>query len=196
MNAADALFSELGFDGAGTREIAKRSGVFRSQIHYHFENKQVLFNAVLERHYEKLNLILGEAFESGEDLNEKLSLSLKAYMDFIFQNRNFSKFMVLEAISGRHLEYVTERLTPIMSAVKREIEQSYPKTARGKFSPANLFVSLYGMLISYFLFGPIVGPIIGVDLMTDEELEIRKKHLEVAVELLIGRMAHEEAGSE
>ena len=50
LEAADHLFGEYGFDATATRHIAERCGVNKALIHYHFSNKQGLFEAVLDRY--------------------------------------------------------------------------------------------------------------------------------------------------
>jgi TetR/AcrR family transcriptional regulator, regulator of cefoperazone and chloramphenicol sensitivity len=45
---AGKLFAEKGFDGTSTRAIAEASGANLAAIHYHFGNKEALFQAVLQ----------------------------------------------------------------------------------------------------------------------------------------------------
>ena len=49
LDAAERLFSERSFYGVTTREVARAAGLDEAMIYYHFESKQGLFEAVLER---------------------------------------------------------------------------------------------------------------------------------------------------
>ena len=49
MDAAEALFSEKGFDRTSFVDIAERSGISRGSIPWHFQNKDGLLVAVIER---------------------------------------------------------------------------------------------------------------------------------------------------
>lgn len=49
LDAAEAEFAECGFDGASMRAIARRAGVHQPLIHYHFDTKEALFEAVFDR---------------------------------------------------------------------------------------------------------------------------------------------------
>ncbi|MFT3815572.1 MAG: TetR/AcrR family transcriptional regulator [Acidovorax sp.] len=49
VEAALAVFSKVGFDGATTREIAKEAGVSPGLIHHHFKDKETLWNLVGNR---------------------------------------------------------------------------------------------------------------------------------------------------
>ena len=49
LDAAEAVFSHSGYDGASMRMIANEAGVAQALLHYHFQNKDRLFEAVFER---------------------------------------------------------------------------------------------------------------------------------------------------
>lgn len=49
LDAAETEFAECGFDGASMRAIARRAGVHQPLIHYHFDSKERLFEAVFDR---------------------------------------------------------------------------------------------------------------------------------------------------
>lgn len=49
LDAAEAVFSQSGYDGASMRMIASEAGVAQALLHYHFHNKDRLFEAVFER---------------------------------------------------------------------------------------------------------------------------------------------------
>ena len=49
LDAAEKLFSERGFYGVTTREVAGAASLDDAMIYYHFESKRGLFDAVLER---------------------------------------------------------------------------------------------------------------------------------------------------
>lgn len=46
LRAAEEVFATRGFEGASTREIAARSGINISSLHYHWETKERLYVAV------------------------------------------------------------------------------------------------------------------------------------------------------
>ena len=47
LQAALEIFSEQGFEGASTREIAAKAGVHHALIKYHFDNKDALWRAAV-----------------------------------------------------------------------------------------------------------------------------------------------------
>lgn len=54
LDAAETIFA-AGFAGASMREIAERAGVAQALIHYHFDTKEKLFEAVVARRTEEIN---------------------------------------------------------------------------------------------------------------------------------------------
>ena len=49
LDAAENIFAEQGFAGAGMKAIALRANVAQGLLHYHFSNKDGLYAAVIER---------------------------------------------------------------------------------------------------------------------------------------------------
>jgi len=58
--AAEEVFATQGFAGASTREIAARAGVNISSLHYHWESKDRLYEAVLRAVYGRLTEVSRE----------------------------------------------------------------------------------------------------------------------------------------
>lgn len=55
LEAAEAEFSRLGFEGAGMKGIAVAAGVSQGLLHYHFGTKDGLYAAVIERRSAMIN---------------------------------------------------------------------------------------------------------------------------------------------
>lgn len=54
MEAAAALFAELGYDGASTRKLGQAAGANIATIAYHFGGKEGLYHAALGRMYARV----------------------------------------------------------------------------------------------------------------------------------------------
>ncbi|MFK8052155.1 MAG: TetR/AcrR family transcriptional regulator [Woeseiaceae bacterium] len=54
LDTAEALFAERGFFGVSVRDITEAAGVRNASINYHFDTKENLFMAVIERRIEPL----------------------------------------------------------------------------------------------------------------------------------------------
>ena len=61
LNAAEKLFGEKGFDGTSLRDITAEAQVNLAAVNYHFQSKDSLFDAVIERRIEPINRQIGRA---------------------------------------------------------------------------------------------------------------------------------------
>ncbi len=55
LDAAEIVFANDGFNGASMREIAQRADVAQALIHYHFDTKEKLFEAMTARQANAIN---------------------------------------------------------------------------------------------------------------------------------------------
>jgi AcrR family transcriptional regulator len=66
LDAAAEVFARKGFVAASLDEIAELAGFSRGAIHHHFDSKEELFLAVLERHNERLLAAFEERIGSAQ----------------------------------------------------------------------------------------------------------------------------------
>ena len=63
LDAASAVFAELGFAGARVDDIAERAGVNKAMLYYHVGDKQALYSAVLLRNFDRVRTALDDALD-------------------------------------------------------------------------------------------------------------------------------------
>jgi AcrR family transcriptional regulator len=137
LDAAEALFSERGFDGVGLREIAAAAGLSRQTPGYLFGSKEKLYRAVLERvsadrqdATRKAMSPLHAWCELGGDrlaLKDALAESLQSYMRFFLARPSFARFISWEELAGaarlrsarRQATALTDAFTAIRRVAKR-----------------------------------------------------------------------------
>jgi len=177
LEAADELFGSTGFDATTTREIAAACGVNKALIHYHFKNKDLLLEAVLDRYYEKLGqTILGSLGGEGT-IRERAHRLVDTYVDFLAANRSFSSIIQKEAAAGRHVDRIGERMVPLFQTGTTMLAEAYPGARAGEMAAEQLLVSFYGMVISYFAYSNVLEHLLDTDPVSDEALAVRKRHL-------------------
>lgn len=191
LKAADNLFGEVGFDAATTREIAEKSGVNKALIHYHFKSKEALLEALLDSYYERLNRTLGKALEENGTMRERMTRLVDVYVDFLAKNLNFSRIVQRESSGTRHVDRIAKHLVPIFQTGTKLIEEAYPKTRTGELSAHQLFVSFYGMIVSYFTYSGVLGHLIQRDPLSKKELKLRKRHLMRMMDMVFDELGDE-----
>ncbi|HEX7309040.1 helix-turn-helix domain-containing protein [Lentzea sp.] len=96
LDAAEELFAERGFDRTSFVDIAKRSGISRGSIPWHFKNKDGLVMAVVERAVERI--WPAERYETVPSLTEVFTESTRLLSD----GNSALVFMILvEALNDR-----------------------------------------------------------------------------------------------
>jgi AcrR family transcriptional regulator len=72
IDGARRVFIEMGFDAASMNDITRAAGVSKGTIYVYFNNKEELFEALIEEERRAIFSDLYEALERGEDLRETL----------------------------------------------------------------------------------------------------------------------------
>ncbi len=95
LRAALDAFSEKGFEGARTRDIAARADVTLGLVQYHFGSKEKLWKAAVERTFGELSNGLEAllANPAGHDERELLRLLLRGHVEFVAEHTEFIRIM-------------------------------------------------------------------------------------------------------
>ena len=86
LDAARAVFEKLGIEGASIREIAKQAGYTPGAIYSYFDNKEVLYGALLAESLERLNAVVSAAGHDGLSAAEMLAAKASAWFGFYAVN--------------------------------------------------------------------------------------------------------------
>ena len=93
LNAALKLFSEFGYEGTSTRQIAKESGANMAMINYYFGSKEGVFLEIMEDKISGFKYQLNQINEEQIPAKEKLLKVVDRYATRIFSNITFHKMM-------------------------------------------------------------------------------------------------------
>lgn len=99
LDAAIEAFSENGFKGTSTRDIAERAGVHHPLITYHFKNKDRLWQAAADRIFKDFEHTLGEALQDHKHESPKARMAalIRAYVYYARSHPALHRVMVQEA---------------------------------------------------------------------------------------------------
>ncbi|QDE99941.1 TetR/AcrR family transcriptional regulator [Myxococcus xanthus] len=81
VSASRALFVEKGYAQTSTPEVVAAAAVTRGALYHHFEDKQALLRAVLEREFAELRRAIDQATPPALDAREALIAGSLAYLD-------------------------------------------------------------------------------------------------------------------
>jgi AcrR family transcriptional regulator len=93
LSAAEQLFSEMGYEGTSTRQIAKEAGANMSMINYYFGSKEGVFLEIMNERIKGFNEQLVSINEDKITSHQKLMRVIEEYTTRILNNISFHKMM-------------------------------------------------------------------------------------------------------
>ena len=154
VEAALQEFAAHGFDGATTREIARRAGVALAALPYHFTTKEALWRAAADRIFARLSETFRARFSGleGVDLTTRLRLILRDFVRFAAAHPELHRFMVQEGMreSPRLSWLVETHVRPMYDAVRGMVEAAQHEGMTVIGRPEHLHYMLIGAASSAY----------------------------------------------
>jgi AcrR family transcriptional regulator len=120
LDAAIQAFSENGFKGTSTRDIAERAGVHHPLITYHFKNKDQLWRAAADRVFGRFTRSLANSLEDNRDKNpkERMAEMIHIYVRYARSQPALHRVIIQEAnYPSDRLDWLIDRhLKPFFDA--------------------------------------------------------------------------------
>ena len=154
LDAATQAFSENGFKGTSTRDIAERAGVHHPLITYHFKNKDQLWRAATDRIFREFNISLVKAMAEipEQDPRGRAVAFVGTYVQYAHKQPALHKIILQESSRpSARLDWLIEtHLRPLFNEVVKALEQLQARGIAPSGDPALLFnmirVSAGGLL--------------------------------------------------
>ncbi|MBC5785914.1 TetR family transcriptional regulator [Ramlibacter sp. USB13] len=182
LAAARDEFAEYGLGGARVDRIAERAGLNKRLIYYYFEDKEKLFQAVLEQVYRDIR-----------DEERKLRLTelepataVKRLIEFTWDYyREHPEFITLlnsaNLHKARHLsesKRARELNSPVIETLAAVLERGRKEGVfRGGVDPVQLYVSIAGLAYFYLSNSHTLQAIFGRDLLAPKARAERLSHM-------------------
>jgi len=127
VDAAVSAFSERGFRGASTREIASRAGTNQGLITYHFKSKDELWRAAADRIFGMLesSLVRRLASVDSADPRERAREAIREYVRFASAHPELFRLMVEEGKSD------SERMAWLVDTHLKPMYERFPDFGAG-----------------------------------------------------------------
>ena len=143
LDAAIEAFSENGFKGTSTRDIAERAGVHHPLITYHFKNKDQLWRAASDRIFREFNISLVKAMAEVPDVDPKAKASafVRTYLKYSRSQPALHRIILQEAnYPSERLDWLVENhLKPLFDEVHKALVNLQELGVAPEGSPALLF---------------------------------------------------------
>jgi TetR/AcrR family transcriptional regulator len=130
LDAAEALFSQRGYDGVSLSEIAAAADLSRGTPNYFFGSKEQLYRSVLERVFTDRQSATARAIKPVVDwcdrdgdvgsLRRALTAGMEGYMKFLLERPAFGRFISWEELAGgRRLQEANRNSRALTDAFMR-----------------------------------------------------------------------------
>ena len=157
MQAGTELFAAHGFDGAPVEAIAKRAGVNKAMINYHFGGKRNLYQAILLETFDEIGAQVRAISERSGDARSQI----EAFIDFILELGTtrrvaFPALFLREVIAGQGPDLdVFRRLGMVVSSVMEIVRRGVQDGTLKPVDPFNAYFMLMAPMSLFLATQPV-----------------------------------------
>lgn len=162
--SASKVFTEKGFAGTRTRDIAEEAGINLALLNYYFRSKEKLFEQVMKV---KMVLLFGQIVpiltNEKTNLEEKIDLVSNKYFEILSKNPNLPLFVLSEM--QKKNSNIT-KIIPVNKIFENSVIIKQIKEKRPDLNPLHFLVTFLGMTIFPFVAKPVFR---AFDIIQEEE---------------------------
>jgi len=166
LAAAQEVFAQAGFGGARVEAIARRAGVNRASIFYYFEDKQDLYQTVLQTlvapYLDDVRkvLSLGEQVTDAGSGVELIERGVSVAVDFLARKPDAARILLRELADhqpGRN-PALSRALKPIVEETSAFLRARAEEGLIDPIDPVHLMTTLAGATLVFVTGTPILDP--------------------------------------
>ncbi len=141
LDAAQAVFSRHGLEGATVRAIAREAGCDPALIYYHYENKEALFLALVERRLPPIAARLARIADPADrrSAKDRIWEAYEVMHDQLGADAGFRSLMRGQLVMGSDAikDAAAVRLRPILASMRAILQQGIERgELRADLDPA------------------------------------------------------------
>lgn len=164
--AASKVFTERGFSGTRTRDIAEEAGINLALLNYYFRTKEKLFEQVMKV---KIVLLFGQIIpilaNEKTSLEEKLDRASEKYFEILSKNPNLPIF-VLSEIQKKTSD--VKSILPVDKVLKNSVIMKQIQEKKPEINPFHFLINFLSMTVFPFVAKPLLTTF---DVMNDKEFQ-------------------------
>ncbi len=167
LDAAERLFAARGFAATTVKQIGREAGVNSALLYYYFDDKEALYNAVLEQVFGRLAHQLRQGLQSGTTPTDAIAAFVRAQVLLMSTRPAVPHLLVREMIDnqGAHARSQITRLAAgsfqLLCEVIREGQRR--GDIRRDLVPEFAAISTIAQVAYFFIARPAMGLLLGHD---------------------------------
>ena len=166
LDAAETLFAERGYDGTTLRDVAAHVGLRNPSLYNHFDSKESLYAAVLERDLGPVLKLLVQFVEQGRDTAAAEEVIAGA-MQALCERPGLARLVQHETLSGgqRLTPMLRNFIVPIFAHANDMAEERALAAGWEKDDVPLLVLAMYHVVVGFFTMAPLYKDLNGTDLL-------------------------------
>lgn len=156
LRAGTELFAQHGFEGVRVEAIARKAGVNKALISYHFGGKRKLYLEILRSTFKEVVLSTDELLRSQLPAPELLKAFVRGFAELVAERRpSFPALLLREVLSQQRLpQEIVADLIGLFGVTRQIIERGVREGSLRPVDPMLMHLSLIGSLVFFFATEP------------------------------------------
>jgi AcrR family transcriptional regulator len=153
MEAARKVFTQKGYSGTRTRDIAEEANINLALLNYYFRSKEKLFEMIMIEKVQKLFGIIAPVLtDQDSTLEKKIELITVNYINMLMSNPDLPIFVLSEFRNGpeRFVSFIKQGSLMTQSTFVKQLEKQVPGT-----NPIHFLMNIIGMIVFPFVGKPV-----------------------------------------
>ena len=159
LSAAELRFAATGFYPTRLEDIAEDVGITRTAVIYHFQDKETLYNAVLERLFTQLNNHIHAALASTADLPDRIEAAVEAWLDFAGERPTLMRLFMREVAGseGGLRPEVQRFVDPMFARLIATLDEGRRSKTFRDIDPVQFWSILAGASMFFIMDAPLLA---------------------------------------
>jgi len=187
LDHATRLFAERGYEGTSMGDLADRCGIRKASLFYHFESKETLYAAVLERLVRAVAAVIFQAASAEGSFPERLDTLTDAITQVLGEQPFAARLILREAMDWGPMiqRALGDAIEEVFGVAESFVRGGQEAGAFARGEPKQLLLSLIGIHFIPFGIGRVVHRLLGKDPFDPEFIVLRKDAVRAEVRALV-----------
>lgn len=159
LGAAEHRFAAKGFYPTRLEDIAEDVGITRTAVIYHFQDKETLYNAVLEKLFTQLNDRIVAALAMPAELPERVEAAVEAWLDFAGERPTLMRLFMREVAGseGGLRPEIQCFVEPMFARLIASLDEGQRASAFRQMDPVQFWSILAGASMFFIMDAPLLA---------------------------------------